>query len=292
MLLRRDLAASLRVLRHLQAAGRTVAVTFKEAGAVQLAARLKHATDLRLLRAIVETADGCIAPTRQVEGLFNSLLAAGGGKRRGPSAFIPTPYPVEDERWNFSQPVAERAGIFIGTREFSAPSRQHLAALLAACRLHQLTGEPVTVINTEGGKGRQLLAELGFSAGSGAALRLVNGPLGYTAYLREVAKHRLVFQLDRSGVPGQVAGDALLCRLPCVGGDGAVERIAFPALAGADKDPGQLMEVAQALLADPARYEQACQNARTRALESLSFGAIAARLTAFYAALDPPPRQL
>lgn len=46
-----------------------------------------------------------------------------------------------------------------------------------------------------------------------------------------MARHKIVLQLDRSHVPGQVAGDALLCRIPCVGGDGAIERITFQKLA-------------------------------------------------------------
>ena len=42
----------------------------------------------------------------------------------------------------------------------------------------------------------------------------------YVDYLRVMAAHKIVFQLDTSFVPGQVAGDALICRLPCVGGNG------------------------------------------------------------------------
>src|SRR5438876_10792614 len=45
----------------------------------------------------------------------------------------------------------------------------------------------------------------------------------YPEYLRDVSRHKIVLQLDRSHVPGQLAGDALLCRIPCVGGDGAIE---------------------------------------------------------------------
>jgi hypothetical protein len=278
LLLRRDLNAGLRVLRRLRAAGCVVAVTFKEAGAAQVAARIDNAADVRLLRTILESAHGFIAPTPHLEAFLSGI----GGEM---GAFVPTPYPVEDARWDFSRPAAQRRGIFIGTREFAAPARQHLAAVLAAGRLHQRTGEPVTVVNTEGRKGARVLAELGFSDAPAAALRLVAGPLGYTSYLREMAGHRLVFQLDRSGVPGQVAGDALLCRVPCVGGDGAVEQIAFPGLAGHDKSPAQLVEIAAALLSDPARYEQACREAQDRALKSLSFRPIAARLETFFESL-------
>ena len=73
-------------------------------------------------------------------------------------------------------------------------------------------------------KGRRLLGELNFPEGK---LRLIEKWKAYPDYLRDVARHKIVLQLDRSHVPGQVAGDALLCRIPCVGGDGAIERIAF-----------------------------------------------------------------
>ena len=60
-----------------------------------------------------------------------------------PDGFIPTPYPLHDPRWDFSRPFGERSGIFIGTREWNVPSRQHLAALVLALGL----GEPVTVFD-------------------------------------------------------------------------------------------------------------------------------------------------
>ena len=154
-----------------------------------------------------------------------------------PVADIPTPYPVDDPRWDFAIPPNRRRGIFVGTREFDVPSRQHLAAILAARRLHHLTNESVTVVNPAGRTGARTLAALGFSADPEARMRMLPGTLPYTEYLRAMARHRIVFQLDRSGVPGQVAGDALLCWVPCVGGDGAVEQIAFPSFAGHDKDP-------------------------------------------------------
>ena len=140
-------------------------------------------------------------------------------------AFIPTPYPIEDQRWNFSVHPAEQSGIFVGTREWDVPSRNHFAALLVARHLCEATGEPVTVVNLDGYKGRRLFSELKFPDGK---LRLIEKWKSYPDYLRDMASHKIVLQLDRSHVPGQVAGDALLCRIPCVGGDGAIERIAFP----------------------------------------------------------------
>ena len=275
LLLRRDLASSLRVLTRLKSARCVVAVTFKEAGANQIAARLNNAADLRVLKSILETADGFIAPTIYLQAFLASI--------HGNGAFIPTPYPIADSRWNFSR--AERRGIFIGTREFGVPARQHLAAILTAARLHRLSGEPVTVINTEGRKGARLLAEAGFSNEPMAALRIVEGPLSYATYLREMAAQRVVFQLDRSGVPGQVAGDALLCRLPCIGGDGAIEQLAFGDLSGATRTPGELARLLHEFMLDPERCEEAVRVSQREALKSVSFEAVAEKLRKYFDSL-------
>ena len=285
LLLRRSVGPAWRSLRRLKKAGRTVVVAFKEAGAMQVADRPSAASDLRRLAAILDLADGCLAPTPFLMDFFDLARPPATDPalpRRLPVADLPTPYPVDDPRWDFSVPPNRRRGIFVGTREFDVPSRQHLAAILAARRLHNLTNEAVTVVNPGGRSGARTLAALGFSTDAEARLRQIPGPLPYVEYLRAMARHRIVFQLDRSGVPGQVAGDALLCRVPCVGGDGAIEQIAFPGLAGHDKDPSRLVEIASSLLTDPARYETACRDGHARALESLSFRAVAARLAAFY----------
>jgi hypothetical protein len=286
LLLRRDLKPGWRCLQRLKAAGRTVAVTFKEAGAMQVAARLTSPADLRLLESIVALADGCLSPTPWLAEFFRGMRPASDTGGAGKDiAFIPTPYSVDDPRWDFSAPLAQRRGIFVGTREPETASRQHLAALLAARRLHTRTGEPVTVFNTDGRRGAKWLSALGFAADGCNGLRMVTGPVPYTVYLREMAKHKLVFQLDRSAVPGQVAGDALLCGLPCVGGDGAVETLAFPAFSGVGREPAALVELAASLLTDSARYEQACGESRELAMKTLSYRAIAARLAAFFEGL-------
>jgi len=51
-------------------------------------------------------------------------------------------------------------------------------------------------------------------------------------YLRAIAHHKIVLQLDRSHVPGQVAGDALLCLIPCVGATAQSSESRFPKTCG------------------------------------------------------------
>ena len=78
------------------------------------------------------------------------------------AAFIPTPYPLSQSQWDFSTKPDNQAGIFIGTREWDIPSRNHFAALLLAKNLCDVTGEPVTVFNLDGRKGNRLLADFDF----------------------------------------------------------------------------------------------------------------------------------
>ena len=195
-------------------------------------------------------------------------------------AFIPTPYPIEDQRWDFSMPRNEQSGIFIGTREWDVPSRNHFAALLVARELCEATGEPVTVVNLDGYKGRRLLGELNFPEGK---LRLIEKWKTYPDYLRDVARHKIVLQLDRSHVPGQVAGDALLCRIPCVGGDGAIERIAFSKTCGEGRTINEVASMALDLLKNPELREAVVAESQERARERLSFEAVRTQLAKFFA---------
>jgi hypothetical protein len=139
----------------------------------------------------------------------------------------------------------------------------------------------VTVYNKEGRKGARLLAELAFKPGK---LRVLDEYTAYADYLREMARHRVVLQLDRSSVPGQVAGDALLCRVPCVGGNGAVDRIAFSDAADFD----EIHRIAAALLRDGEFCRRASAEAERRAREKLSFSVVAAQLERFFAAVAAP----
>lgn len=267
LLLRRDARGGLHRLRQLRAAGRYVTVSFKETGTSQLAERLSSPAALASALAALREADAVLAPTPEL-----AAFALAAGARR--AEFIPTPYPVDDPRWDFGVPAVARRGIWVGTREFGVPARNHLAAVLAAGRLAEETGAHVTVVNAEGRGGARMLATLGFNADPAAPRRFL-APLPYADYLRAMARHRLVFQLDRSGVPGQVAGDALLARVPCVGGDGAVERLAFPDFCGHGRDTGELLILAADLLRPPAPTP-------APALESVSFATVAARLAAFF----------
>jgi hypothetical protein len=273
LLLRGDFSATERALAALQKEGRVVAVSLKETGLHQIAEQLRESTRLARFLRIVSRADSCIAPTPEAADLYRAI--------RGPDrvAFIPTPYPIDDRRWNFARPIDERSGIFIGTREWNVPSRNHLGALLLARRLSEQTGERITVFNFDRRKGLRLLASLGLAS---EKLRVLDRRLSYPSYLREIAKHKIVLQLDTSFVPGQVAGDALLCRVPCVGGNGAVDRLAFPESCGFARSIDHIDKAALHLLTDRAHYKESVAHMETVASRSLAFKAVAKQLEGFF----------
>jgi len=273
LLLRGDFGASERALETLQTAGRFVAVSLKETGLHQIADQLQNSARLARFARIICKANACLAPTPEAADLYRAIR----GDDR--ALFIPTPYPIDDPRWDFSRPTEQRTGIFIGTREWDVPSRNHLAALVLARRLNETTSEPVTVFDHDGRRGARLLSEIGFAPGK---LRVLNRMMPYPDYLREMARHKIVLQLDTSFVPGQVAGDALMCRMPCVGGNGAIDRAAFPETSGFDRSIAELGEIAAGLLTDRDRYQNEVARMKSGAARTLSFQVVAEQLRAFF----------
>ena len=280
LLLRSDFRASECALHDLKKQGGIVAVSLKETGMHQIAKQLCDRAKLSRFMKIVAQADGCLATTPEAAEIYQRGLL-----KCDPAtvSFVPTPYPIEDGRWNFSAPATEQSGIFVGTREWDVPSRNHFAAVLVARQLSETTGEPVTVVNLDGSKGRRLLDELRFPKGK---LRLIEKWKSYPDYLRDVAQHKIVLQLDRSHVPGQVAGDALLCRVACVGGDGAIERIAFPKTCGEGRSNTEIASMALDLLKNTDLRAAIVTESQKHALEGLSFQAVRSQLGDFFTRLQ------
>src|SRR6266403_2436316 len=279
LLLRSDFRAPERALTDLKKEGCTVAVSLKETGLHQIAHQLRDPAKLSRFIKIVTQADVCIATTPEAAEIYQRIRS-----KHDPATvvFIPTPYPIEDQRWDFSMPRNEQSGIFIGTREWDVPTRNHFAALLVARQLCEATGEPATVVTLDGRKARGLLDDLRFPEGK---LRLIEKRKSYPDYLRDVARHKIILQLDGSHVPGQVAGDALLCRIPCVGGNGAIERIAFAKTFGEGRTITEIASMAPDLWKNPDLRAAIVAESQERALEQLSFQAIRSQLARFFAQL-------
>ena len=276
LLLRSDFRASERALADLKKKGRIVAVSLKETGLHQLAQQLINPAKLACFMKIVTDADGCLATTSESAEIYRRVRF-----KCDPATveFIPTPYPIDDQRWNFSVSPDEQSGIFIGTREWNVPSRNHFAALLVARQICEETGQPVTVVNLDGHKGRRLLEELNFPKGK---LRVIEKWKAYPDYLRDLGQHKVALQLDRSHVPGQVAGDALLCRIPCVGGDGAIERIAFPKTCGEGRTISEISSITLSLLKDRDLRDAIVCESQEQARERLSFKTARSEVAKFF----------
>ena len=255
LLLRGDLTAARKAFTALKAHGSIVAISFKESGTHQVAHQLADARIFDAFCELAADADLCLSSTRDLLPLYGSV------SRR--VHYLPTPYPVDEPTWDLSLPTEKRTGIFIGTREFDVPSRNHLLALTIARK----TSHPVTAIDKGSRRTKSLLAALRFPSDQLTVLK----PMPYSRYIQVLRRHRLVLQLDQSRVPGQVAGDAALCGIPAVGGNGAIEREILPELATDAQSFEGLLERVLALLRSDLEYNQLVATMQRRARDRVGF---------------------
>jgi len=278
VLIRRRVKISLDAVRQLKAAGRTVLVSWKEAGPYQIAEQLRSSSTLDSYQEILSLADGVLSPCAVLPPRWGWISAVEFARK---TRFIPTPYPLESRAWDFGKPIDQRKGILVGTREFFTPIRNHLLTLAESAALTADLNVPVTVINSDKKAGRRMLQQLEESFPEGS-LHIIDGPLPYREYLDLMASHKLVFQLDRGAVPGQVAGDALLCRTLCAGGNSAIEQLVFPEFAdtvGSSLDA--LRTKVRHLLSDNNAYRAAVESANRQAMATVSYSVVAEQLRHF-----------
>ena len=119
LLLRGDFRASQRALHNLKNQGRIIAVSLKETGLHQIARQLRDRAKLSRFMKIVAQADGCIATTPEAAEIYQRVRSNCDPQT---VSFIPTPYPIEDERWNFSAPAAKQSGAIISRPYWSRAS--------------------------------------------------------------------------------------------------------------------------------------------------------------------------
>lgn len=275
VLIRRRVWITLKAVRKLKAAGLTVLVSWKECGPYQITEQLHSPRALEAYQEVLSLADGILSPTLAPPPRWGWITAAEFEKKL---RFVPAPYPLEFPEWDFSIPPEQRRGLLLGTREFFAPTRNHLRALDRSAHLSQRIGCPVTVVNGDGRRGLKMLHQLEASFAE-ASLRIVERALPYDQYLKLLARHRVVFQLDRSAVPGQVAGDALVCRSICAGGNSTIGKIVFPDLS--DDGSGSVDAIEATVhryFEDDDAYAAAIAASQEKAMRSVSFSAVAAQL--------------
>lgn len=261
LVLSENLKACRQAIINLKRVGKTVVLTWEKPGAFELSQQLRSPADFALFREICNRANAAIAVTPDMEPVFRA-----GGILHVET--IPTPLPVDAPEWDFSVRPEERVGIFAGTWDWKNPAKRHLTTLLGLREVAAQMYEPVTVVNLDGWRGRRWLRQLGYPPG---LLRVIERRLPYPEYLRKLASHRLVFQLDASAGLGSVAGDALLCRIPCVGGNGNVERIAFPEFCSNTQPASELLYLTSRLLDHGHDRDIAVDRALDLARQRLSF---------------------
>ncbi len=274
------------LLSHLKAAGKTVVITIKETGLPQVSAHFQKFENWSAFQRLCAAADGAIATTYDTEPLYRAA------NPKLPVTFLPPPYPVEE--WDLSS--TEQSGIFIGTRQLFVTSRSHALALALVAPVAAELKEHVTVISGRASDlppvKRLLNKVVDYShdwhrrfAEGAPHVRVIARQMPALEYLRTLAAHRLVFQLDQSSVPGQVAGDALLCRVPCVGGNGTAERLVFPDLCGHGRSTGELLDLTRRLLTDTGFHAEMVRQAVSLAREKMCFSTARRELAEFFGSL-------
>ncbi len=271
LLLNRHIKRCLSKLILLKQHNIRVAVSMKEAGVQQFSERFIRPWKLEVLKEIFLKADGVISPTQAMLPVFRALT-------NKPVQFIPTPYPIHSHKWCFSRNKDLREGIFIGTRELKILSRNHLASLIIIASFAKKNNCRIGIINESGYKLRQFLRILNVKDSHIE----IKSRLNYKDYLNFISSYRVCFQLDESNVPGQVAGDCLLCRMPCVGGNGTVEQLVFPDYSGKFYGRDELLEKLKLIITDNELYAKAVGKSLILAEEELSFPVIAQKLKTFF----------
>ena len=132
----------------------------------------------------------------------------------------------------------------------------------------------------------RLLRELAKTFPPGC-LEILERTLPYPDYMKLLSSHRFIYQMDRSTVPGQVAGDCLLARTICAGGSSTIEKMAFSEFS----DDGTIrmknvFERIEHILHDDEEYVSAIQKSQKIAEKSLSFESAARQLGAWNIVTD------
>jgi hypothetical protein len=232
LLLDEDLKKARQATIDLRRAGKTIVLAFANASAQGIHTILKKPGSLALLQETCNRAHAAIATSREVEPVFRAcgMLYV--------ESILP-PLPLEETAWDVSIAPELRTGIFLGSWDWTNPSRNHRLALLGLREVASQMYEPVTVFNLDGWWGRRWLRQLQYPSG---LLQVVERRLPYVDYLRILAKHKVVFHLDSSGAVGRIAADALLARIPCIGGNGSMDRLLFPELCERGNSSGELLQ--------------------------------------------------
>lgn len=261
LLLRKNTKNTYKVLDYLKKNNYKVMVSWKETGDFQINSQLSNAKSLEYYFKILKQSDYILAVTKNNYNILECLCEEL-GILKNKLIYKPTPYPFDTDIWqkilsDFTD-LNKRDGIFVGTRDFHTSTRLHLETIFLSCQLAQKLNCKISVIENSKNKSmaKKIIKIIKDYLKNSQKLNFVDKPLPYYDYLKLMASHKIVFQLDQSNVPGQVAGDALMSKLLCVGGNSEISKIAFNKFSSENNTYSELFKVAQKLLADKEFYNE------------------------------------
>lgn len=221
--------AVLPLIKQLKKAGKRVLVGFHENGDYLSQIIISQPSPdefwLSHFAELVEESDGLysIMPSKEsiFEWFFNKPVF---------STLHAAPY--DEWRHNFSVPRKDRKGLFLATRTFNQFLRRNtfeglMIAMTAMSKINNEkndTEDHVTVVCEDSFHFDRIFS---FFRHKNVPLDVVKGPLPYEDWLKLIAKHKMVFQFDYSNTLGQVAMDAALVDVPCIGSNTEVSRAAI-----------------------------------------------------------------
>jgi|GEM_PF-4236950 len=195
-----------------------------------------------------------------------------------PRAYFPSPYPIAHPDWDTIAGVKNRSGVLIGGFPFhngleSALCRETLqfSVLLAKVCQHK-----ISVFSEISPRLADEMAAAGLEV---SEVHIVAEPKTYAEYLEVLGRHSLIVDPSRgSRRMGSLAGDALLTRGICLGGDSDLDTLLFPGLQLSSATPEELRARVVELLNDPLSHAEAVADAARRALAEISFEAARTRV--------------
>ena len=246
--------------------GSKILIALAGSSSHDIATTLADTTRWEFFRSICSRCDLALAQVEDLVPMFNEA-----GSPR--TEFLPVP--IDFDSAPAPKPLSELRGIFVGSREFRTPARRHLEAVTHADSLSRRHQIPLAVLNSEGRDGGMVLKDF---QRRNPLFYIIEAPITRTDFLDVFRLHRIVWQLDTTSAPGRIASDAILCGLPCVGGNGTAERLAFPAVCGPRPIP-ELLESAGRLLTDDVFWNETVGCAQEKARAGLAFAAVSLRIS-------------
>jgi len=195
---------------------------------------------------------------------------------------------------NILTPIDKRKGIIIGTRHFDIEiTRNTLQNLILTAKLSNQYDVPVTFVfaNIDPSFSHHIddwykvfdkQSNFNLICGNKHIVHRVNHILSYLDCVRLISKHRICINLDWAMSQGDVPGDCMWVNVPCIGGNGNIQDIAFSSIKVDDTNLDQVYDTCGQLLTDDNLYGQVCFDIEQKFLQNFTYDIARQRLTEIY----------